>query len=83
MELNKALQALIKAKIIGYLKKELIKRTVLAGLLTILSPTALLQFGSIIDNAWGNTRALAIKARDPHSCRMMLFSQSFGRPAQC
>jgi hypothetical protein len=47
-DLSSALSALIKSKAMAYLKAEIIKRTILAGLLTILSPTAWLKFGQII-----------------------------------
>lgn len=47
-DLSDALNILIKSKAMGYLKAQIIKRTVLAGLLTILSPTAWLKLGQII-----------------------------------
>jgi hypothetical protein len=53
---------LVKNKAFGYLKAEIIKRTALAGLLAILSPTWWLKIGQIIDNPWMNARSLAIKA---------------------
>jgi len=62
LELSDALVALLKDKAISYVKKEIIKRTVLASLFASLSPVAYLQIGKIIDNPWSNAQALAIKA---------------------
>jgi hypothetical protein len=53
---------LLKNKAFGYLKSEIIKRTALAGVMAILSPTWWLKIGQIIDNPWMNARALALKA---------------------
>jgi hypothetical protein len=47
-DLSNALNALIKSKAMGYVKAQIIKRTILAGLMTVLSPTAWLKFGQII-----------------------------------
>lgn len=48
LELSDALIALLKDKAIGYIKKEIIKRTVLATLFASLSPVAYLQIGKVI-----------------------------------
>jgi hypothetical protein len=48
LDLSDALVTLLKDKAIGYIKKEIIKRTVLASLLASLSPVAYLQIGKII-----------------------------------
>lgn len=48
LELSDALVALLKDKAISYVKKEIIKRTVLASLFASLSPVAYLQIGKII-----------------------------------
>lgn len=48
LELSDALVTLLKDKAIGYIKKEIIKRTVLASLFASLSPVAYLQIGNII-----------------------------------
>lgn len=46
--LANAFQDLLKSEAIGYIKKEVIKRTVLAGLWSALSPTVWLKVGKII-----------------------------------
>lgn len=48
LELSDAFVALLKDKAIGYIKKEIIKRTVLATLFASLSPMAYLQIGKVI-----------------------------------
>lgn len=48
LELSDALATLLKNKAISYIKKEIIKRTVLASLFASLSPVAYLQIGKII-----------------------------------
>jgi hypothetical protein len=48
LELSDALVMLLKDKAIGYVQKEIIKRTVLASLFASLSPLAYLQIGKII-----------------------------------
>ena len=48
LELSDALITLLKDKAMGYIKKEIIKRTVLASLFASLSPVAYLQIGKII-----------------------------------
>jgi hypothetical protein len=47
-DLSNALNILVKSKAMGYIKVQIIKRTILAGLITIMSPTAWLKFGQII-----------------------------------
>ncbi|KIJ69262.1 hypothetical protein HYDPIDRAFT_172701 [Hydnomerulius pinastri MD-312] len=59
--LSGALLALVKSQVIKYVKVEILRRTVLASLLSALSPIALLRIGKIIDNPWMNARALALK----------------------
>ncbi|PPQ63049.1 hypothetical protein CVT24_005903 [Panaeolus cyanescens] len=60
-ELSSALYTLITSHAMKYVKAEIIKRTVFAGLMNSLAPLALLKIGQIIDNPWMNARALAIK----------------------
>ncbi|EIN07221.1 DUF726-domain-containing protein [Punctularia strigosozonata HHB-11173 SS5] len=60
--LAKALETLLKQQAIKYIKAQIIKRTVFAALFSILSPTAWLQIGQIIDNPWMNAKSLAVKA---------------------
>ncbi|KAJ7774967.1 DUF726-domain-containing protein [Mycena metata] len=60
--LSNSLVTLVKANAMRYLQKEVIKRTVFAGLLSTLAPLAWLKIGQIIDNDWMNSNALAIKA---------------------
>lgn len=48
LELSDALVALLKAKAMAYVQKEIIKRTVLASLFASLSPVVYLQIGKII-----------------------------------
>jgi len=60
-ELSSALKALIKSEAMKYVKSEVVKRTILAGLMSSLAPLALLKIGQIIDNPWMNAKALAIK----------------------
>ena len=48
LELSDALVTLLKDKAVGYIQKEIIKRTVLASLFASLSPVAYLQIGKII-----------------------------------
>ncbi|KZT26413.1 DUF726-domain-containing protein [Neolentinus lepideus HHB14362 ss-1] len=59
--LSDALYALIKAQAMQYVKGEIIKRTVLASLMSSLAPIAWLKIGRIIDNPWMNAKALAVK----------------------
>jgi len=69
--------AVVKSQAMKYVKGEILKRTILAGLMNSLAPLALLRVGQIIgefyllfyctrfspftDNPWMNARALAIK----------------------
>ena len=48
LDLSDALVALLREKAVGYIKGEIIKRTVLATLFASLSPLAYLQIGRII-----------------------------------
>jgi hypothetical protein len=61
-ELASAFETLIKTHAVQYLKVEILKRTVLASLMSALSPIAWLKIGNIIDNPWMNSKQLAIKA---------------------
>ncbi|KAJ3505360.1 hypothetical protein NLJ89_g7460 [Agrocybe chaxingu] len=60
-ELSDALMALMKSQAMKYVKGQIIRRTIFAGLMNSLAPLALLKIGQIIDNPWMNARALAIK----------------------
>lgn len=46
--LSNALETLVKAQAVKYIKAQIIKRTILATIFTILSPTAWLHIGQII-----------------------------------
>ncbi|KAI9099872.1 DUF726-domain-containing protein [Phlyctochytrium arcticum] len=61
LELGKALTAMITAQAVGYIKSEILKRTVLATLMSALWPLSLLQVGKLIDNPWANANELAKK----------------------
>ncbi|EMD38549.1 hypothetical protein CERSUDRAFT_94077 [Gelatoporia subvermispora B] len=61
-ELSNALMAMLKSNAMKYVKAQIIKRTVLSGLMAALAPTAWLKIGQIIDNPWMNAKALAAKA---------------------
>lgn len=61
LELGRAMMAMIKAKAIGYIKGEILKRTVLASLMSALWPLQLLQVGQLIDNPWSTANDLAKK----------------------
>jgi len=50
--LGKALQKLLKSYAFSYVKAEIIKRTVLASLMTALWPLGLVKVSRIIDNPW-------------------------------
>ncbi|KAF8212107.1 hypothetical protein K438DRAFT_1902933 [Mycena galopus ATCC 62051] len=60
--LSNALTSLVKSNTMRYIQFQVLKRTVLASLMTSLLPMAWLKIGQIIDNDWMNSRALAIKA---------------------
>ncbi|KDQ61026.1 hypothetical protein JAAARDRAFT_173479 [Jaapia argillacea MUCL 33604] len=61
-QLSNALTTLVKAQAMKYVKAEIIKRTVLASLMSSLAPLAWLKIGQIIDNPWMNAKALVVKA---------------------
>ncbi|OCH95558.1 DUF726-domain-containing protein [Obba rivulosa] len=69
-DLSNALMATLKTQAMKYVQAQIIKRTVLAGLMTALAPIAWLKIGQIIgnrthtraDNPWMNAKALAVKA---------------------
>ncbi|KAF9526972.1 DUF726-domain-containing protein [Crepidotus variabilis] len=60
-DLSGAITTLIKSEAIGYVKGQILKRTVLAGVMASMAPLSLLSVGQIIDNPWMNARSLAIK----------------------
>lgn len=47
-ELSDALSTLVKSQAMSYVKGEIIKRSIFAGLMNSLAPVALLQIGQII-----------------------------------
>ncbi|KXN92234.1 hypothetical protein AN958_08687 [Leucoagaricus sp. SymC.cos] len=59
--LSDAMYKLVKSHAMKYVKAEVIRRTVFAGLMSALSPVALLKIGELIDNPWMNARARAHK----------------------
>ncbi|VDC06601.1 unnamed protein product [Peniophora sp. CBMAI 1063] len=60
-ELSDGLFALVKSQAMQYVRAEIIKRTVLASLMTALSPIAWLKIGRVFDNSWMNARQYALK----------------------
>ncbi|TFK42403.1 DUF726-domain-containing protein [Crucibulum laeve] len=61
-ELSNALSTLLKTQVMHILKAEILRRTILATLMSSLAPLAWLKIGQIIDNPWMNAKALAAKA---------------------
>ncbi|RDB21498.1 putative membrane protein C6F6.13c [Hypsizygus marmoreus] len=61
-QLSNALVTLVKSHAIKYVKMQVIRRTILASLMSSLAPIAWLKIGQIIDNPWMNARARAVKA---------------------
>ncbi|KAG0699681.1 DUF726-domain-containing protein [Suillus ampliporus] len=59
--MSSALSDLIESQAMYFVGGEILKRTILASLLSALSPVSLLKIGKIIDNPWMNARALALK----------------------
>ncbi|KAF5358195.1 hypothetical protein D9756_001400 [Leucocoprinus leucothites] len=59
--LSDAMYGLVKSHAMKYVKAEVIRRTVFAGLMSALSPVALLKIGELIDNPWMTARARAQK----------------------
>ncbi|KAF8077848.1 DUF726-domain-containing protein [Lyophyllum atratum] len=60
--LSDALVTLLKTHAMKYVQAQVIKRTILASLMSSLAPIAWLKIGQIIDNPWMNAKALAVKA---------------------
>ncbi|TBU65863.1 hypothetical protein BD310DRAFT_912243 [Dichomitus squalens] len=58
-KLSKALYDLMKTQALQYIKGQIIRRTVLAGLWSALSPTAWTKAAKIIDNPWVTASNLA------------------------
>ncbi|KAI0374855.1 DUF726-domain-containing protein [Pilatotrama ljubarskyi] len=59
--LSTALVDLIKAQAMQYIKGQIIKQTVLAALLSALSPLSWMKITKTIDNPWMHTKSLAAK----------------------
>ncbi|KAG0706000.1 DUF726-domain-containing protein [Suillus ampliporus] len=59
--MSSALSDLIESQAMYLVGGAILKRTILASLLSALSPVLLLKIGKIIDNPWMNARALALK----------------------
>ncbi|KAI8817608.1 DUF726-domain-containing protein [Fimicolochytrium jonesii] len=62
LALGNALSAMIKSQAIAYVKGEILKRTVLASLMTAMWPLGLVKVGKLLDNPWNNAKSLANKA---------------------
>ncbi|KAF7973409.1 hypothetical protein HWV62_15207 [Athelia sp. TMB] len=60
-DLANALGTLVKTQAMQYVKAQIIKQTVLAALMSALSPLAWLKIGKIIDNPWIQATQLAHK----------------------
>ncbi|KAI9007331.1 hypothetical protein BC832DRAFT_448156 [Gaertneriomyces semiglobifer] len=61
LDLGSAFGDMIQAQAIGVIKSQIIKRTVLATLMSALWPLGLLKLGQLIDNPWHNASDLAKK----------------------
>ncbi|ODQ56366.1 DUF726-domain-containing protein [Saitoella complicata NRRL Y-17804] len=61
-QLGHVLESYVKSKLYGYVKGEILKRTVLATLMTALWPLGLLQAGKLLDNPWSIAYVRAQKA---------------------
>ncbi|KAG8783165.1 hypothetical protein FRC20_009118 [Serendipita sp. 405] len=62
LELGTALDTFVRQYAIGYIKSEIIKRTVLASLWSALWPVGLLKLGRVIDNPFNVAKARSDKA---------------------
>lgn len=63
MNLGNALKDFVTSKAWGYLKKEIIKRTVLAGLYSaLMAPMAVLKVAKLVDSPFGIAKLRAMKA---------------------
>ena len=62
-KLGSAIKNMVVSSAIGYAKKEVIRRTFLAGIWTTMSvPIGMLKFGQIVDNPWSIGMVRAKKA---------------------
>ena len=57
-----AIETMIKSYAWKYVKAEIIRRTIFAGLMVALWPAGLLKFAQVLDNPWkiASTRALKV-----------------------
>lgn len=62
LDLGSALETFVRQYAIGYIKSEIIKRTVLASLWSALWPIGLLKFAKVVDNPFNIAKARAEKA---------------------
>ena len=62
LDLGSALDTFVRQQAIGYIKSEIIKRTVLASLWAALWPIGLLKFAKVVDNPFNVAKARAEKA---------------------
>ncbi|KIM25042.1 hypothetical protein M408DRAFT_70680 [Serendipita vermifera MAFF 305830] len=62
LDLGSALDTFVKQYAIGYIKSEVIKRTVLASLWSALWPIGLLKFAQVVDNPFSIAKTRAEKA---------------------
>lgn len=62
LNLGNSITTMISSTAWGYAKKEMIKRTIFAGLLSAMWPIALLRVSSVVDNPFSVARARAEKA---------------------
>ena len=62
LELGDALESLVRQYALGYIKSEIIKRTVLASLWSALWPLGLLKFARIVDNPFNVAKNRSEKA---------------------
>jgi pimeloyl-ACP methyl ester carboxylesterase len=62
LDLGSALDTFVRQQAIGYIKSEIIKRTVLASLWAALWPIGLLKFAQVVDNPFNVAKARAEKA---------------------
>ena len=62
LDLGSALDTFVKQYAIGYIKSEIIKRTVLASLWSALWPIGLLKFAKVVDNPFNVAKTRSEKA---------------------
>ena len=66
--LGGAMRQMVVSSAIGYAKKEIIRRTFLAGMWTAFAvPVGMLKFGRIVDNPWRIGMVRSKKVLSPHS----------------